>query len=109
MNYKKLKELVDKENLSQNKAAAAFGMSAPGYKEMLDNQTMKVETLEKVARHFNLPVSYFFDEVGNELNEPRPEYKNNCCELCREKDKQIEELKHDKEWLKSQIEAKKDT
>jgi transcriptional regulator with XRE-family HTH domain len=92
MNYKRLKELVDKENLSQNKAAAAFGMSAPGYKEMLDNQTMKVETLEKVARHFNLPVSYFFDEEANELNEPRAEYKTNCCELCREKDRTINTL-----------------
>lgn len=92
MNYKKLKELVEKENLSQNKAATAFGMSAPGYKEMLENQTMKVETLEKVAKHFNVPVSWFFDEDGNELNEPKADYKKNCCELCLEKDKLITEL-----------------
>lgn len=32
-----------------------------------------------------------------------------CCKLCEEKDKQIEELKQDKEWLKKQIEDKKET
>jgi transcriptional regulator with XRE-family HTH domain len=109
MNYKKLIDLVSEENLSDNKIARIMDMSGTGYREMLKNQTMKVETLEKVARHFNVPVSYFFDEPATELNEPRPEYKTNCCELCREKDKQIEELKHDKEWLKSQIEVKKET
>jgi transcriptional regulator with XRE-family HTH domain len=89
MNYKKLKELVEKENLSQNKAATAFGMSAPGYKDMIENQTMKVETLEKIATHFQIPVSYFFDEQENILNEPKSQYKTNCCALCAAKDKQI--------------------
>jgi transcriptional regulator with XRE-family HTH domain len=108
-------DLVNEENLSDNKIARIMDMTGTGYREMLKNQTMKVETLEKVARHFNLPVSYFFDEVGNELNEPRAEYKTNCCELCKEKDKQIddkdrqiERLYNDIEWLKEQI-AKKET
>jgi len=109
MNYKKMVDLVKEQNLSDNKIARIMDMTGTGYRDMLKNHTMKVDTLEKVARHFNIPVSYFFDEVGNELNEPRAEYKTNCCELCREKDKQIEELKHDKEWLKSQVEAKKET
>jgi len=92
MNYKKLKELVEKENLSQNKAAVVFGMSAPGYKDMIENHTMKVDTLEKVAKHFNTPVSYFFDEQEPEVQEPPAGYKTNGCKLCEEKEKRIELL-----------------
>jgi transcriptional regulator with XRE-family HTH domain len=50
------------------------------------------------------------------LEEPKAAYKNNCCELCKEKDKriedkdsQIEDLKRINNWLQNQIDAKKET
>jgi transcriptional regulator with XRE-family HTH domain len=89
MNYKKLTDLVSEENLSDNKIARVMDMTGTGYRDMLKNKSMKVDTLEKVARHFKVPVSYFFDEDVTELEEPKAEYKKNCCELCKEKDKQI--------------------
>jgi transcriptional regulator with XRE-family HTH domain len=70
MNYEKLRELIKKENLSQNQMAKNFGMSAPGYKEMLEKKSLKVKNLEKIADYFKVPVSYFFDEYNIEKNKP---------------------------------------
>lgn len=93
MNYEKLKGLIRKENLSQNKAATAFKMSSPGFSEMMAKQTMKVDTLEIIAKYFNVPVSYFFDEI-DAVSEPYEKYKiiRNDCQECISKEKQIEAL-----------------
>jgi len=116
LNYNKLTDLQLKHKVSDRKMAKVIGMTGVGYRKMVDNKTCTVEALEKILIEFNKPIWYFFDEQDNIINEPKAECKNNCCELCREKDKQIEGLKadkeeliKDKEWLKSQIEPKKET
>ena len=110
MNYEKIEQLIKKENLTQNKAAAAFGMSSPGFKEMLDNKTMKVETLEKIAKYFNVPVSYFFED-GEKLTPSQvPDLPVDIvkepytvCRLCNEKDKRIAELELHRDDLRRTI------
>ena len=92
MNYKKLVDLLKEKNLSDNKIARIIDMTGTGYRDMLKNHTMKVDTLEKVAKHFNTPVSYFFDEQEPEVQEPPAGYKTNGCKLCEEKEKRIELL-----------------
>jgi transcriptional regulator with XRE-family HTH domain len=106
MNYKKLNDLIRENNLTQNKAAAAFGVSSPGLREMIDNKTMKVETLEKIAKYFNVPVSYFFDEDPcNELNEPPATYNKAqiICPLCAEKDRIINLLEMHRDDLRREL------
>lgn len=106
MNYKKLIDLVKEENLSDNKIARVMDMSGTGYRDMLKNKSMKVDTLEKVANHFKVPVSYFFEDqpgaIAELVHEPKAAYKNTGCYHCAEKERLIAQLENriaDKEQM----------
>lgn len=64
MNYNKLKELQIDTKVSVEDMAVIAEMSKVGYEKMLKRKTCTVEKLELIAKHFNVPVSYFFDETG---------------------------------------------
>lgn len=87
------------KNLSDRKFAESIGMSGPGYKGMLDNRTCSIETIELICKTYNVSLSYFFDEPGNQFNEPAVKYGN--CKECAKKDVLIEELRRE---IKSQKE-----
>lgn len=62
MNTKRLKQLFD---TSTNKHADAkkIGVSYNSILKILDGGDFKVSTLEMIARYYNVPVGYFFDEA----------------------------------------------
>ena len=62
MNTDKLKQLF---STSTNKHADAkkIGVSYNSILKILDGGDFKVSTLEMIARYYNVPVGYFFDEA----------------------------------------------
>jgi hypothetical protein len=75
---------------------------------MLENKTMKVETLEKIAAHFELPVSYFFDIEKESENAEEPIIKEYACLNCIEKQKNIDGLIKEIDFLKEIIKSKEE-
>ncbi len=56
MNYKKILDEQHRLGLSNEKMAQHIGMkSGTGYQQMIDNQTLKVSNLEKIAEVFQKP------------------------------------------------------
>jgi DNA-binding XRE family transcriptional regulator len=95
MNYSKLKSLQKSSGITNKEMANLFEMSETGYNKMIDKQTCTVSTLEKIAKYFKVPVSYFFEEAKtyaendkiNVGNEPCP-----CCEVLKAKNAGLEAL-----------------
>lgn len=58
----KIKFLCDKRKVTIRKLAQEIGVSEIGLHKMISNNSMKVETLQKIADYFELPVSSFFED-----------------------------------------------
>lgn len=62
MDYNKIRSLCVDKRISLRTLAARIEMSQPGFMRMLKNQTMSVETLEKVAAVLRVPPTVFFSQ-----------------------------------------------
>lgn len=94
MDYNKIWSLINKENLSKRAAAKIANMSPYGFNTMMDRKTMSIETLEVLAKYFNVSMCYFFKEEQEDdislLNDGKADY--NSCRFCRDKDVEIQLL-----------------
>lgn len=71
--------------MAENKVTIArlcdnIGMTANGYSKMWKNKSIKVETIQRIADYFKVPLSHFFDgeypsnQTSGEVNEIREKY-----------------------------------
>lgn len=71
------------------------GISAAGYSDMVEKQTMKVSTLEKIAEVLDIPVYMFFLEKSQTVNEDSVEYSTNSWKdryiKCQEEKSELQE------------------
>ena len=59
----RIKKLIDDKNLSIKGFAEKIGVSEPRIHNMFRSYDMKVSTLQKIADYFNVPITYFFDDI----------------------------------------------
>jgi transcriptional regulator with XRE-family HTH domain len=64
-----IKELAKDEGITIKNLCSQIGMTEQGFATSLKNQTLKIETLEKIAKIFDVPLSYFFGEDYQEMYE----------------------------------------
>ena len=62
MNIKKIEALFKASN-GKYIEAELMGLSYQSIKNILEGNDPRVSTIEKIAKHYNLPVGYFFDEL----------------------------------------------
>lgn len=69
---------MKQNNLTYRAMSDITGMSPTGFKQTIDNKSLKVDTLMKIAVYFNKPISFFFDESPESIDsiaaEPSEEY-----------------------------------
>lgn len=65
MNYDKIKELLTDKRITMKAFSESIGMSRRGLYAAIDNKTLTIETLEKIAEALEVPVKVFF-ETGSE-------------------------------------------
>jgi transcriptional regulator with XRE-family HTH domain len=65
MDYNFIKKLSKQRKLSIKELSAQCGMTEVGFHQSLNNMTLKVETLEKIAEILKVSVSVFFDSGAN--------------------------------------------
>ncbi|MEI6174713.1 MAG: helix-turn-helix transcriptional regulator [Bacteroidota bacterium] len=61
MNFNKIKEYCDQNRMSIADLADKIGISKPGLYRSIQEQTMKVETLEKISKALDVDIWHFFD------------------------------------------------
>ena len=92
MNIKKVDELMRDKNISQVTLSAEIGISKTGLNQiLLGNNIPKVETLEKIAKFFNVPIGYFFDETENSVSTKKPP-DNTINELVKQNSALIKQV-----------------
>lgn len=62
MYINKIKMLLKDKKVNLYELADAIGMSRQGFAKTLEGNSLKVSTLESIAKYFNLPITYFFEE-----------------------------------------------
>ena len=78
--YEKFQHLLDEKNVTANKVAVATGVDRSTFTHWKNGRyTPKIETLEKIADYFGVPVSYFYGE------EEKPTYylDNETAEMAQ--------------------------
>lgn len=68
MIYNKIEEIRKEKNISKTEFYKAIGMSTTGFLQMVENNSMKITTLEKIAEVLNVPISIFFEEALSGVN-----------------------------------------
>ena len=59
----RIRKLIDNNNLTIREFAEKIGVSEPGIHNMFRTNDMKVSTLQKIADYFDVPITYFFDDI----------------------------------------------
>ena len=67
MNYNKIEEILSARKIKLEEFFGLIGMTSSGYYTMLRNQTMKVKTLETIARTLNVSPTVFWDEEDKKV------------------------------------------
>jgi transcriptional regulator with XRE-family HTH domain len=62
MYINKIETLLRERKIKFFELANAIGFSRQGLKRTFNENTLKVSTLAEIAKYFNLPVVYFFQE-----------------------------------------------
>ena len=65
-NFKKIRELCNNQNITQDKLATAVNLSRQGLRDLIKKNTTKTEIIERIAKELKVPVGYFFDEEETE-------------------------------------------
>lgn len=62
LNLQKIKKLSEIKKIPLQEVAKRINTSAQALSRMMRENGTRVETLEKIAKVFNVPINYFFDE-----------------------------------------------
>lgn len=92
MDYNNVWSLINKANLSKRAMAKIIGMTGTGFDKMMDNKTMTVDVLEKVATYFKVPLTTFFSTEDSSLMITAPKASETDCLKCIDKEKRLEDL-----------------
>jgi len=91
MNYEKIKELCEIQRVTIPQLAEKIGMSKGGLYSSIENGSMKVDSLEKIADVFKVPISVFFNEAYKSTESiALDKVIMDLMESIRSKDKEIE-------------------
>jgi len=77
-NLQLIKPLLDKNNLSVDQFAEKIGLKRGAVYNLIAENSTKIETLEKIAKVLDVPISYFFNET--EQNEYQEKVNSNKIE-----------------------------
>ena len=59
----RIRKLIDNKKITIREFAEKIGVSEPGIHNMFRTNDMKVSTLQKIADYFDVPITYFFDDI----------------------------------------------
>jgi hypothetical protein len=61
----KIKIIASERKVSLKKLSEIIEATPQGFSGMLRNDTLQIRNLQKIADHFKVPITYFFDVENN--------------------------------------------
>jgi len=103
MNYNKITEVLASNHLSVPQLALKIGMSKRGLYVGIKENSLRIDTLEKIAEALDVPVTVFFDEDQIINSKSELELRGEIEKLKSENDLNIKRVKE----LQESVEDKK--
>jgi transcriptional regulator with XRE-family HTH domain len=75
-NLSKIRYLMEQKNIKVSDLCGKLNITRQQLYHIIKSNTTSINTLENIAKEFKVPISYFFDDDTNEVQEPPGEYKN---------------------------------
>ena len=81
MNYFSIKEKIHEKLTLKSEnykdLVTELELSETGFHQMFSRETLRISVLEKIAIYLDVPITYFFDDLGTEKNISNVMYQNN--------------------------------
>ncbi len=103
---KKVNLLLAENKISMTKLCESIGMTVNGYSKMWKNRSIKVDTIQKIADYFKVPLSHFFSTLDVTSSESYKLGLENT-EVNEFREKYIKALESENELLKKLLEREK--
>lgn len=105
MDYIKLRNTVENNKITITELCKKVHIDRKTFYNNLENQTLKVETLEKICLVLGLPVSEFFNKNIGNVHEPIEKYHllPNCEKELLQALKELNQVRKEKENLMDQL------
>jgi transcriptional regulator with XRE-family HTH domain len=71
MNYSKIKTELELRNITIKDFCREVDITEQGLHQMIRNSSMKIDVLERISQRLDVPVSYWFDDKGEEMTQKR--------------------------------------
>jgi transcriptional regulator with XRE-family HTH domain len=68
MIYRKIKDLLNKKGLTIEKMSNEADITPAGFHYMVQNDTLKVKTLQKISDYLGVPITYWFEENKDKIS-----------------------------------------
>ncbi len=81
--YKNLERLIEEKKSSGRKISEIAGKSSSWFSAQKNAKKIDFDMLEKICEHFQVPVSYFFEDNENEIQKASDRRKKKLKELSR--------------------------
>lgn len=87
---RQISKLQREKKITHKEFGEIINISEQGILYKYRKDSFKIEDIYLLARHFNIPITYFFEDTISGVEEPVTKYG---CKECLKKDGQIELLK----------------
>jgi transcriptional regulator with XRE-family HTH domain len=67
LDYNRIKELLTEKHITMSALSSKSGMSRRGLYAAIDNETLTIQALEKIAEFFEVPITEFFGGADSKL------------------------------------------
>lgn len=94
----KIREVMRLRRVNQTELAKRIGTSRQNINNLLKSDSCNTNTLQKIAKALNTPISAFFEESTDQVNEPqstytkKPKYIEQRLDEIEERLKKIEDI-----------------
>ena len=105
VSYEKIKFEIEKRGSTLKTFIPEFaGMGVQGFKLAVDNETLRVSTLELISRKLKLPMAYWFQEEDAQIiAETELTYGDNSAVIIKELRNLLNDSLDDKRRMKREI------
>ena len=76
MNYSKIKYELERRAMTVKEFCCKVGITEQGLYQMIRNQSMKVDVLERISEVLEIPIEYWFDDCMESPDKKSPAVPN---------------------------------
>ena len=95
MDYSRIKSELEYKNISIRELCYRIDVTEQGLHQMIRNQSMKIDVLERISNVLELPVGYWFEDISNVRDNTSKKHMSNPLSGSKLSHEKIDSLTND--------------